>query len=78
MAEKQKRLESLRRKQKYKEILERGTNAAEESEGRSIVENLNIIDGLLIDSNKLIQEGTVADRIGYTTEVLMDIQVNMK
>lgn len=72
----EKRMESLRRKLKYKEILERGTSAAEESEGHSIVENLNIIEGLLIDSNKLISEGEVSDRIGYTTEVLMDVQVN--
>lgn len=71
MAAKQIHLDSLRRNQKYKEILEHGTNATEESEGRSIVKNLNIVKGLFIDSNKLIQ---VADRIGYTNEVrkLMD------
>lgn len=77
MADRSKRLESLRRKQKYKEILERGNVAAEQSEGHSAVENLNIVESLLIDSNKLISEGCAADRIGYTTEVLMDVQVTI-
>lgn len=76
MADQQKRLESLHRKQKYKQILERGTCAAEESEAHSIAENFHIIESLLSDSNKLINEGNVADRIGCTTEVLMDIQVD--
>lgn len=75
MAERQKRLDSQRRKQKCKEILERGTCAAQESEGHSIAEKFNIIEGLLTDSNQLIQEGNIADRIGHTIEVRMDIQV---
>lgn len=77
MADRSKRLESLRRKQQYREILERGNAAAELSEGQSAIENLNIVESLLVDSNKLISEGNVADRIGYTTEVLMDVQVTI-
>lgn len=75
MSEREKRVRSLQRKQKYKEILDRGASAVEESEGRSLAENLNIIEAMLTDSNKLIEEGNVDDRIGHTTEVLMDVQV---
>lgn len=75
MSEKQKHIDSQRRKQKYKEILERGTCAAEEREGHSVAENFNIIERMLTDSDKLITDGNPTDRIGHTTEVLMDVQV---
>lgn len=75
MAEKSKRILSERRKQKYMKILERARCAAETIEEHSIVENCNTIEGLLIDADQLLDEGKIEDRIGCTTEFLMDVQV---
>lgn len=63
------------RKEKYKKILEKGGEIAEEIESRSVVENLQIIQELVRDTDSVHDEGKVSDRVGQSSELVLDSQV---
>lgn len=65
------------RKEKYKKILEKGSRIAEESDAFTVIDNLNKVTDLVKASNELIAEGKTSDRIGHTSEVVLDAQVNI-
>lgn len=63
------------RKEKYKQILEKGSRIAEESDAHTVIDNLQKVTDLIKASNELISEGKTSDRIGHTSEVVLDAQV---
>lgn len=65
------------RKQKYKELLDYGREAAEKVEISSFVDNINIFTELVIESNKLCEQANLgqANRVGQSGEVVLDAQV---
>lgn len=65
------------RKQKYKELLNYGREAAEKVETSSFVDNMNVFTELVIESNKLCEEGDPSDRCGQSGEIVLDAQVCM-
>lgn len=65
------------RKEKYKQILEQGSRIAEESDAHTVISNLEMVTDLIKASNALIAEGKTSDRIGNTSEVVLDAQVNI-
>lgn len=73
--ETEKRMASSIRKGKYKKILVKGGQFAEEIGSRSVVENLKIIQRLSRETDAVHAEGTIQDRIGQSSEVLLDSQV---
>lgn len=68
-------VESAIRKEKYKKILDLGTRAADECDSNSVVQNIENLSRMVIESNQLICEGNMSDRIGQTAEVVLDVQV---
>lgn len=69
-------LQSARRKQEYKNLLEIGGQTAENVDNNSVADNLIALRELLAKSNDLAQQGTIADRIGQSAEVVLDAQVS--
>lgn len=68
-------IESKVRKDKYKKILERGAKAAEECDTNTLVQNIQQLSDMILESNQLLLEGALSDRVGQSAEVLLDIQV---
>lgn len=73
--DKQRRAASNIRKIKYKKILDQAAEIAENNEAESVLENLHKVKCLLKASNKLMEEGNIEDRLGQTSEVVLDAQV---
>lgn len=67
--------ESEIRKQKYKQLLDYGRQAAENVETSSFIDNMNVFTELVIESNKLCEEGDPSDRCGQSGEIVLDAQV---
>lgn len=67
--------ESAIRKEKYKQLLDIGSNAMEELESKSVVENFGRLIEIVQKSNELASEGKLTDRVGQLTEVVLDAQV---
>lgn len=67
--------ESDQRKQKYKDLLDIGGEAAKNQENNSVVDNLEVLTNLIIKSNDLLNQGTIRDRVGQSSEVVLDAQV---
>lgn len=63
------------RKQKYKRLLNYGQEAAEKVETSSFADNMSVFTELVIESNKLCDEGEPADRCGQSGEIVLDAQV---
>lgn len=70
-------IESAIRKEKYKRILDRGGRVVEECDSNTILENISLLTDLVSESNSLMSEGRVSDRLGHTAEVVLDIQVRL-
>lgn len=70
------RIASLIRRAKYKQILQKGGKLAENSDGQNIAHNLLMVTSLMQESNILVQQGKMSDRIGQNSEVVLDAQVN--
>lgn len=67
--------ESDQRKQKYKDLLEIGGESVKNQENKSVVDNLEVLTNLIIKSNDLLNQGTIRDRVGQSSEVVLDVQV---
>lgn len=67
--------ESEMRKQAYKELLTEGSEVVEHMDSNTLVDNLEAVHKLITKSNELISKGDVSDRVGRTTEVVLDAQV---
>lgn len=66
---------SAQRKQKYKDLLEIGGEAARNQENNSVVDNLTIVTDLITQSDDLFKQG---DHDGSTsTECVLDAQVRI-
>lgn len=65
------------RKREYKHLLEIGGQAAENVDNNSVADNLIALKDLLIRSNELAEQGTLADRVGQSAEVVLDAQVRI-
>lgn len=69
------KLASEVRKQKYKYLLDVGARAMENSENSSVAENLEVLTDLVMQSTELITSGKIDDRVGQSSEVVLDAQV---
>lgn len=69
------RIASTIRKNKYKKILKKGGEVAEEIGSRTVVENLQIIQELVRNTDSVYDEGNIKDRFGQSSEVVLDSQV---
>lgn len=63
---------SAQRKQKYKDLLEIGGEAAKNQESNSVVDNLTIVTDLITQSDDLFKQG---DNNGVSSESVLDAQV---
>lgn len=68
------KLASEARKQKYKQLLDIGARAMENSENSSVAENLDVLTDLVLQSTELINSGNIDDRVGQSSEVVLDAQ----
>lgn len=68
-------LQSAVRKREYKNLLEIGGQTAENVDNNSVADNLIALKELLLRSNELAGQGSIADRIGQSAEVVLDAQV---
>lgn len=69
------KLESEARKTEYKKLLVKGTEAMEANENSSVATNLEVLTELVETSNDLLSKGTIDDRVGQSSEVVLDAQV---
>lgn len=69
-------VESELRKQRYKELLDMGSEVIGTVDTNSITENIEALTHLVLQSNELINEGETIDRIGRSAEIVLDAQVN--
>lgn len=72
------KLESDARKQEYKHLLDVGARAMENTENSSIAANLEALTDLVCKSDVLIGTGSIEDRVGQSSEVVLDAQVSAK
>lgn len=72
------KLESEARKHEYKQLLEIGSRAMENSENNTIAENMEMLTDLVCKSDQLIATGSIEDRVGQSSEVVLDAQVSPK
>uniref|UniRef100_A0A1Q3F028 Non-structural maintenance of chromosomes element 4 n=1 Tax=Culex tarsalis TaxID=7177 RepID=A0A1Q3F028_CULTA len=69
------KIERLVRKQKYKQLLEKGAELGLRAETADPVETFEAVTKIIEQSNALQNEGRCKDRAENATEVLMDAQV---
>lgn len=69
------KLESEARKTEYKKLIEAGAQAMQAAENSSLATNIDVLTDLVERSNELITKGTVEDRVGQSSEVVLDAQV---
>lgn len=69
------KLASEDRKLKYRNLLDVGARAVENSENSSVSENLDVLTDLVLQSTELIKSGKIEDRVGQSSEMVLDAQV---
>lgn len=65
--------ESEQRKQKYKDLLEIGVEGVKNQENSSVVDNFELLTNLILQSNELLEQGNIQDRVGQSSEVVLDV-----
>lgn len=69
------KMQRLVRKQKYKQLLEKGAELSLRAETADPVDTFEAVTKIMEQSNELQKEGRIKDRAENATEVLMDAQV---
>lgn len=69
------KMQRLVRKQKYKQLLEKGAELSLRAETDDPVDTFQAVNDIMEQSNALQNEGRIKDRAENATEVLMDAQV---
>lgn len=69
------RAASSLRKAKLKSLIDKGGKLAEEADSRTVIQNLISVTRLIEESNVVAASGKLSDRIGQTSEVVLDAQV---
>lgn len=70
-------LQCALRKREYKNLLDIGGRTAENVENNSIADNLIALKDVLSKANALVNQGKLLDRIGQSSEVVLDAQVTI-
>lgn len=71
------KVDSDKRKIEYKRLLEIGAQAVQNNENTSAIDSIELCYNLIEKSNDLLNSGSIDDRIGKSSELVLDAQVNI-
>lgn len=63
------------RKERYKQLLDDGCVIGENAETADVISTLRNVQHILLQSDKIVADGDLKDRVDNTSEVVMDAQV---